>query len=268
MSSARKRTSTGKQGVLGKPGRVLALIGITVCLVGVVLTTFVQGWFGAGLNPMGFLALGVTIYALYVSLRILALQGKQGVDQELRYGALFSEIKSLASSASIESAGANHGVADLTRQLQAAFALRPEVQPPDLLEEMPRLYHRLQSASPALVLWVDDDPDMIERERAALLDGGVHSVWVPSTEDALKLVDGNEFDVIVTDMKRLDNDYAGYDLLDELRRSGDETPVLVYSSSDRPDHRQQVIEHEGQGATNSPLKILELIADQLLLLPR
>lgn len=136
--------------------------------------------------------------------------------------------------------------------------------PADPDELASSISERLQAAGTELVLWVDDDPAQIEWERAFLRETGTRTVWVSTTDQALDLLSGNTFGVVVTDMGRPESDRAGYDLLDAMRRSGDETPLLVYSTSREPKHIAEVLEHGGQGCTNDPFEIVELVADQLL----
>jgi len=255
--------STPARGLLGKPGRALAFGASCVCVVGAAVSFLLQAWFYAGVNPLACIALAVTFLALYVSLRIFALQEEQGALQDNRYRKLWWRMEGTTKRAAEDAAGANHGVARLRERLEEAFKLREQEYPFGLLAETPRLYRELREAGPGLALWVDDEPEAIAWERAALSEVGIRSVWVAATDDALGLIVENDFDVIVTDMGRPESGRAGYDLLDALRRSGDETPVLVYSSSKKPEHVAGVLEHHGQGATNSPFEIIELVAEQL-----
>lgn len=251
------------RGLLGKPGRVFAFGASCVCVFGAVVSLFLQEWFSAGVNPLACIAFAVTFLALYVSLRIFALQEEQGALQDSRYRKLWRRMEGTTERAAAHAAGANHGVARLREQIQEAFKSREQEYPFEVLAETPRLYRELREAGPGLALWVDDEPEAIAWERLALSEVGIRSVRVATTDEALGLIVENDFDVIVTDMGRPESGRAGYDLLDELRRWGDETPVLVYSSSKKPEHVAEVLEHQGQGATNSPFEIIELVAEQL-----
>ena len=263
MNKDASGASTPARGLLGKVGRVFAFGASCVCVAGAVASFLVQDWFYAWVNPLACIALAVTFLALYVSLRIFALQDKQGTVQDERYRKLWRRMESTTEDAAAHAAGANQGVARLNELLEKAFKSRQQNYPSDLPMETPRLYRELREAGPGLVLWVDDEPESVWWERAALSEAGIRSVWVAATDDALGVILENDFDIIVTDMGRPESGRAGYDLLDALRRSGDETPVLVYSSSKKPEHVAEVLEHHGQGATNNPFEIIELVAEQL-----
>lgn len=254
---------TPARGLLGKPGRVLVVSTSCVCAVGTVVSFLFQDWFDAGVNPLACFALAVTSLALYVSLRIFAFQEEQGTLQDNRYRKLWRRMEGTSERAAADAAGANQGVARLGAWLEEAFKSREQEYSSELLTETPRLYRELREAGPGLALWVDDESETVVWERAALSEVGIRSVWVASTDDALGLIVENDFDVIVTDMGRPESRRAGYDLLDTLRRSGDKTPVLVYSSSKKSEHVAEVLEHQGQGATNNPFEIIELVAEQL-----
>lgn len=113
------------------------------------------------------------------------------------------------------------------------------------------------------VLWVDDNEDSIVFEREMLESAGVSSVWVPNTSRALELLGGNEFLAVISDMGRPEGDREGFALLDAMRRHGDDTPFIVYSGSDDPAHLHAVLDRYGQGATNDPSRLFELVMKQV-----
>lgn len=252
-------------------GRWVAWTLVFVAGAGFVTTCLWTDAYGAGLNPIGFFALGITVVALCVSLQIFAVQNRQGVEQEERYNALFEEIGDAAQRAATNAAGAqeksaaaNEAVARLELIFARAARERGREYSEDQQRETARVYSQLRSASAELVLWVDDQADMIEWERKALAEAGVRSVWVSTTDDALALLEGNDFGAVVTDMGRREGPREGYVLLDAMRGSGDTTPVYVYSTSRERKHIEEVIEHGGQGCTNDPFEIVDLISKALL----
>ena len=113
-------------------------------------------------------------------------------------------------------------------------------------------------------LWVDDTPYSILYERDALELAGIATIWVGSTSDALNLLAGNKFDVVISDMGRHENSKAGYDLLESMRQKSDYTPFIVYSSSRLPEHVSEVLERGGRGATNDPAELFELVLKEVL----
>ncbi|MBD8021136.1 response regulator [Brevibacterium gallinarum] len=124
-------------------------------------------------------------------------------------------------------------------------------------------YDRAAGNSFKRVLWVDDNAKWIKHERAMLEAAGVSIVWVPSTARALELLAGNAFNVIISDMGRVEGPQEGFALLDAIRKRGDRTPLIVYSGSDRPDHVRAVLDRGGQGATNDPSRLFELVMNEV-----
>lgn len=81
------------------------------------------------------------------------------------------------------------------------------------------------------VLWVDDRPENNRYEMLALREFGVFVSIARSTDDALKSLGDDQFDLIISDMKRGDNDDAGYDLLAKLLSTRPNIPVIFYTRS-------------------------------------
>ncbi|MFJ3028524.1 response regulator [Curtobacterium sp. NPDC087080] len=230
-----------------------------------LLSFWVTVWATDGVTPFGVLGLGVTIFGVVLAAAIYVTQKQESLQQEGRYENLFNEIRGAANRAAKHAESADSGVRNLSEDLNRAAEQRGRPVPADSDELASRISERLHAAGTQLVLWVDDDPAQIERERAFLRKTGTRTVWVPTTDQALDLLSGNTFGVVVTDMGRPESDRAGYDLLDAMRRRGDATPLLVYSTSREPKHIAEVREHGGQGCTNDPFEIVDLVADQLLL---
>lgn len=125
------------------------------------------------------------------------------------------------------------------------------------------VYNRVAGFDFKCVLWVDDNEEWVERERAMLEAAGVSAVWVPNTGRALELLTGNAFQAIISDVGRAEGPQEGFALLDAIRKRGDRTPLIVYSGSDRPDHARAVLDRGGQGATNDPSRLFELVMNEV-----
>jgi hypothetical protein len=65
--------------------------------------------------------------------------------------------------------------------------------------------------------------------------------------------------VIISDMGRAEGPREGYVLLDSLRNAGNQTPLYFYTSSSRPDHVRETLEHGGQGLTNQPQELFRMV---------
>jgi CheY-like chemotaxis protein len=109
------------------------------------------------------------------------------------------------------------------------------------------------------VLWVDDQPDGNRYERQSLEALGVHFVLALSTDDALKKVQAQKFDAIISDMGRPSDRRAGYTLLEKLRSADNRTPFIIYSSSRSPEHDAEARSRGAVGYTNRPTELFEMV---------
>jgi len=106
------------------------------------------------------------------------------------------------------------------------------------------------------VLWVDDEPDNNTYEREALEALGMKVYFVPTTSEALELIKGNEYDVVISDMSRPEGKRAGYDLLGKIKLLRPTVPFVLYSSSNTPEQEAEI---KGAGAYGSTARASELI---------
>ena len=103
-------------------------------------------------------------------------------------------------------------------------------------QDRPKAVEKISSPSTAKLLWVDDRPDANVYERARVKDAGYDLLQAASTTAALRsLASDGPVSLIITDMARVEaggnyNTTAGLDLIRDLRKAGDMTPVIVYSS--------------------------------------
>ncbi len=114
------------------------------------------------------------------------------------------------------------------------------------------------------VLWVDDRPDNNINERRAFEAMGVKFSLAVSTNEALEQLDNGAFAAIISDMGRAEGPREGYVLLDKLRASGNDTPLFFYASSNLPEHKQETREHGGQGSTNNPQELFNVVMRALV----
>lgn len=119
------------------------------------------------------------------------------------------------------------------------------------------------------VLWVDDNMSNNAFQIAQLHDLGVTVVQSSSTEDAMSILGGNpNFDAVISDMGRREGGayraQAGLNLLTTIRKAGFQTPFMVYSSQRYAERaRQDVLAAGGDGATSSPVELLEWVRQKL-----
>lgn len=84
-----------------------------------------------------------------------------------------------------------------------------------------------RSQNPALILLVDDNHDGVLARRAVLEELGYQVVPAVSGSDALKRVEEQTFDLIITDYKMAPMD--GAQLIRELRNRECKTPIILLS---------------------------------------
>lgn len=114
------------------------------------------------------------------------------------------------------------------------------------------------------ILWVDDRPENNVYERKTLEQYGLEFTLALSTQQALSSLRAHTFSLIISDMGRKEGPQEGYVLLNELRKTDQATPFIIYAGSRKPEHIKKVLEHGGQGCTNDPTELIELVIRNLL----
>lgn len=115
------------------------------------------------------------------------------------------------------------------------------------------------------ILWVDDRPSNNEYERRAFEAMGFEFTLALSTEEALRLLSAQRFAAIISDMGRKEGPAEGYVLLDAVRRQGLATPYFIYAGSRAPEHRHETERRGGQGTTNRPRELIDMVVKHLRL---
>lgn len=109
------------------------------------------------------------------------------------------------------------------------------------------------------ILWVDDRPDNNIYERQAFEAQGLHFKLALSTDEALETLKNEKFAGIISDMGRKEGPQEGYVLLDELRKSGNNTPFVIYAGSNLPEHKKMARERGALGSTNRAQELFQLV---------
>lgn len=111
------------------------------------------------------------------------------------------------------------------------------------------------------ILWVDDHPHWNEPLVRLFRTAGMRVVTVKSTDEALRYLDSDGCDLVITDLHR-ENDpgdqVAGMALLDRMVARGIPTPAVVFS--DNPQVRAMT-HPRAAGATNNPEELVNLVVD-------
>jgi CheY-like chemotaxis protein len=114
------------------------------------------------------------------------------------------------------------------------------------------------------VLWVDDIPSNNTYERAAFQAVGIRFTLAETTDEAFDKLADQTFAAVISDMGRREGAREGYVLLDRMRAEAIETPVFFYASSNAPEHKQETRDHGGQGCTNDPQELFQMVTRQLI----
>ena len=109
------------------------------------------------------------------------------------------------------------------------------------------------------ILWVDDRPDNNFYVRQAFQNMGMRFTLALSTDEAFEQLSRAKYVAIISDMGRREGPREGYVLLDRLRSKGDRTPLFFYAASNKEEHKRQTREHGGQGCTNNPRELIEMV---------
>lgn len=212
-----------------------------------------------GFNFLAFASLAVTSLAVHLAIRIFHNQAVQAEADTSAQAHLLKIIREFSSTAAERAGSAADHAAEIIRFLSKAQESKTNLPLSPKRETEALNAYNLATKEVRQVLWVDDNSDFIDLERKTLEAAGVGTVWVSSTIRALEVLCGNSFGVVITDMARAEGEREGYVLLDAMRNRGDQTPLIVYSGSRRPDHVAQVLDHGGQGATNDPAELFGLV---------
>lgn len=114
------------------------------------------------------------------------------------------------------------------------------------------------------ILRVDDRPENNVYERNTLEQYGLTFTLALSTLQALHCMEHNKFALIISDMGRKEGNREGYVLLDAIRKTNKEIPFIIYADSRKQEHVNETLKRGGQGCTNSPAELIDLVIKNLL----
>ncbi|MEM0991485.1 MAG: response regulator [Bacteroidota bacterium] len=126
------------------------------------------------------------------------------------------------------------------------------------------LLRRLQNydrTRKAHVLWIDDDLKAGRNERRILNDMGITCYQVTNSDEALKEIQNESYDLIVSDIYRQDNPSEGVDFLEQLVAKKISFPPIIFSIANfQPEKGTPPFAF---GITNQPVELFHLILDVL-----
>lgn len=110
------------------------------------------------------------------------------------------------------------------------------------------------------ILWVDDNPRKNSREATNFRNQGALVSEVLTTSDALRKLEDQRYDVIISDMGRGDQPTAGLDLLLEIKKRSLPIPVIVYAGRWVSSGGREIALQEGAfGCTNQTDELFTLV---------
>lgn len=115
-----------------------------------------------------------------------------------------------------------------------------------------------------VILWVDDRPENNTFERNTLEHYGLEFTLALSTDQALRLMEYNDYALIISDMGRKEGSREGYVLLEEVRKRNHKIPFIIYAGSREPEHIREAKMKGSQGCTNRPGELIDLVIKNLL----
>lgn len=117
----------------------------------------------------------------------------------------------------------------------------------------------IRRLSESAILWVDDNPSNNIYERKALEALGIRFTVSLDTMDALEKIRLHKYDAIISDMSRGSDRLAGYTLLAEKTKIGDETPLIFYTSNVTQAEKQEARNKGAFGQTSDPQELFSLV---------
>jgi hypothetical protein len=132
----------------------------------------------------------------------------------------------------------------------------PPAQPERIARRAARNYEVLSGAS---ILWVDDDPLSVQREQELLQNLGVKRIdTATTTEEATAMNAKSSYQVVISDMDRIESPKAGEELLASVGPEG--PPVIIYLLNYKP---ELGVPDGAFGITNRPDELVDLVLDAL-----
>jgi CheY-like chemotaxis protein len=135
-----------------------------------------------------------------------------------------------------------------------------EVPPMDKQHAINRAKQHLKVFARAKILWLDDHPENNLNERRMFRQLQAETDTAKNTEEALEMLRGGQYDLVISDMRRGDDVTAGLEFLQRFRKENECTPVIFYLGVFDP---QKGTPAQAFGITNRPDELLHLTLDAL-----
>lgn len=123
-----------------------------------------------------------------------------------------------------------------------------------------RVKQHLELFREVRVLWIDDVPDSLRNERKMLQRLQMDIDLAPSSAAAEKMLQENDYDLILSDMARHGDNTAGLQFLEKYAQRPKRVPFIFYVGTLDP---TKGVPPYAFGITNRPDELLHLILDAL-----
>lgn len=151
---------------------------------------------------------------------------------------LFDPIKSLVESArsrkfTFKVAGSELTMDDVSEQQRLIISdLQAKVAEIEKRSNVAQSFEMALELEPELshkrILWVDDHPNNNIYLAATIEDRGASIVTAQSTDEALEMIEKENFDIVISDMGRPEGGRAGLDLTRKLKELEKELPIYIF----------------------------------------
>jgi len=122
--------------------------------------------------------------------------------------------------------------------------------------------HAVRASRSRRILWVDDNHERNAYERHALQVLGFSIELAETSTEALKLVSGQRFDIVISDMNRREEPKAGLRLLSEIRVAGTDVAYIIYAAV-TVDQQAEAWKRGALGVTDRPDDLILLALEAL-----
>lgn len=127
---------------------------------------------------------------------------------------------------------------------------------------------RSRRSEPGRVLWVDDHPENNSALVSALQELNIPVDVVLTTSEAMAQFSNGEYSLVITDLGRseggVENEFAGEDLVKQIRASKSRTPIFVYAGVRGVRFRRRLLDAGADLVTNRPTELLSRVVAALV----
>jgi len=154
-------------------------------------------------------------------------------------------------------------ISDLQRQIADIQKYLKDYEPAESKDELGPV-QEVPVAAVKSILWVDDKPRNNAYLIESLIESGYEVVTALSTVDGLSKFRAGNFGRVISDMGRTEsgqyNPIAGLELVNKIRESGSNVPIIIFTSSRAVgSYRQEALGAGANEITASPTVLMNAL---------